>query len=309
MPDAASVAALLGALRQPPNAGERRRSVASTRRMQDDDCVPSEPIRSVQNPLVKELVRLRRRRARVPGAPILIDGRREIDRAAGGGIRLRQIVTDAESPDKAIPIWARRTAASTGADLIEVTGAVFGKIAYGDRGEGVLATADRPAGGLVSLELSKHPLIAVLDTVEKPGNLGACVRSADAAGVDAVLVTDPRLDVFGPNAIRAALGTIFCLPVIETTTGEAVRWLERRGIRVVAATPEAESLYFDVDLTGPTALVLGGEANGLSDAWRAAAAATARLPMRGIGDSLNLSVAAARMFYEALRQRGVQQPR
>lgn len=265
--------------------------------------VPRETITSLQNARVKEWVRLRDRRGRRDDGPILIDGRREISRGAEAGIRLRQIVMcPAMLGDEGVG-WAERTAASAECRLIEVTQPVFEKLAYGERAEGVLATADRPAPTLDGLNRIDRPLIAVVDGIEKPGNLGAIARSADGAGVDAILAIEPRTDIYGPNAIRASMGTVFCVPMIETTSDAAMRWLRDRGVRIVAASPEATTYHTDVDLTGAAAIVLGSEALGLSEPWRRAADATARLPMRGRADSLNVSVTAALFFYEALRQR------
>ena len=146
--------------------------------------------------------------------------------------------------------------------------------------------------------------MAVVEGVEKPGNLGAILRSADAAGVDAVIVADAATDLFNPNTIRASLGTVFRANVVEATSGEAVEWLRGQGLRVVAARPDAESVYSSVDFRGGVAIVLGSEAEGLTGVWSGAGVEAVRLPMCGMADSLNVSTTAAVLFYEALRQRG-----
>jgi TrmH family RNA methyltransferase len=158
---------------------------------------------------------------------------------------------------------------------------------------------------LGDLQLPPDPLLVVVEGVEKPGNVGAILRSADAAGASAVIAADPRTDVFNPNAIRASIGTIFALPVVAATADEARTWLRDRGIGPVAAVVEADTPYTSVDLTGPTAIVLGSEANGLTDAWRGDDVRAVHLPMAGVADSLNVSVATAILLFEAVRQRSV----
>jgi TrmH family RNA methyltransferase len=143
----------------------------------------------------------------------------------------------------------------------------------------------------------------VLEGLEKPGNLGAILRSADAAGVDAIIVADGRTDLYNPNTIRASLGTVFRANIGEATTAETIEWLRDKQIRIIAARPDAQQLYTEIDLRGGAAIVLGCEATGLSDAWRATGTTPVRLPMHGIADSLNVSTTAAVLFYEALRQR------
>jgi TrmH family RNA methyltransferase len=151
--------------------------------------------------------------------------------------------------------------------------------------------------------LPAEPLVAVVEGIEKPGNLGAILRSADAAGLDAVIVADGRTDLFNPNTIRASLGTVFRETVVTAPSADAITWLRERELKVISARPDAESLYSAADFRGGTAIVLGSEAGGLSDTWRRVETHAVRLPMRGLADSLNVSTAAAVLFYEALRQR------
>jgi TrmH family RNA methyltransferase len=156
---------------------------------------------------------------------------------------------------------------------------------------------------LDSLNIGKKPLIIVLESVEKPGNLGAVLRSADAADADAVIVCDPLTDLYNPNLIRASLGAIFTRQVAAATSEEAIAWLRSHHIQILTAQLQDSSLYYDTDMTGPTAIVMGTESSGLTDIWRKAADARIRIPMLGRLDSLNVSVSAAILLFEALRQR------
>lgn len=271
--------------------------------------MPTKTIFSVHNPLVKAASRLRDRRHREAQGKILIDGARELSRALAAGVRLQAVFlcrslcrapstdmgrTCRELVDRLLPGQSQ---------LVEVTPAVFSKLAYGDRAEGVLGVAEMPRAKLAELALPDNPLVAVLEGVEKPGNLGAVLRSADAAGVAAVVSADGRVDLYHPNVIRASLGTIFCLPVCEAPSADVLAWLRNRRMTLYAARSDAAAPYTSANLSGPAALVLGSEATGLSPAWSAPDIQPIRLPMRGAADSLNVSAAAAVLFYEALRQR------
>jgi TrmH family RNA methyltransferase len=167
----------------------------------------------------------------------------------------------------------------------------------------MVAVVRTPPTDLARLAPGEESLVVVVEAVEKPGNLGAILRTADGAGVDAVIAADPRTDLFNPNAIRASLGTVFTRPVAAAPTAEVLAWLADRGIRPVAARVDAERPYTDADLRGPVALVLGSEAEGLREAWDDAGVEPVRIPMHGTADSLNVSVAAAVLLYEAVRQR------
>ncbi|MEX2091598.1 MAG: RNA methyltransferase, partial [Pirellulales bacterium] len=194
---------------------------------------------------------------------------------------------------------------AAGAEILAVTAEVYEKFCFGERDEiGVVVVAETPQRRLSELQLPPAPLVAIVEGVEKPGNLGAILRSADAAGIDAVIVADGASDLFNPNTIRASLGTVFGANVVEATTSEAIDWLRKQKLRAVAARPDAELSYTSIDFRGGVAIVLGCEATGLTDAWRGAEVVPVRLPMCGIADSLNVSTTAAVLFYEALRQRG-----
>ena len=263
----------------------------------------AEFITSPQNPRIKALVKLREGHGGAAAGEMLIDGRREIGRAVESGAAVQELFycrARLHAEDERLIL---QPAAARGARLIEVAERVIEKIVYGQRTEGIVATALRPRTRLADLRLSDRPMIAVVEGVEKPGNLGAILRSADGAGVEALLAVDAVTDVYGPNVIRASVGAIFRVPMVEVPAAEAIGWLLERKLCIVAADPAAERIYTDVDLSGPVAVVLGNEAAGLSSAWRRPDADLARVPMRGLADSLNVSITAALFFYEALRQR------
>ena len=261
------------------------------------------PISSLTNPRVKAAVRLRDRREREATGLTIVDGVRELSRALDAGIEVVEaFVCDAPIRDDDAREVVGRLAGTFG--LTPVTEPVLAKLAFGDRSDGVVAVVRAPSTGLDGLTLGDEPLVVVVEAVEKPGNLGAILRTADGAGVDAVIAADARTDLFNPNAIRASLGTIFALPVATAASGEVLRWLAERKVRIVAARVDAERIYTDTDLHGGIALVLGSEAEGLRSAWDDRRVEPVSIPMRGgVADSLNVSVAAAVLLYEALRQR------
>ncbi len=260
-------------------------------------------ITSRQNPRIKDTVRLRDRRHREKQGRILIDGARELSRAIDAGVRLSEVFVCGPlcTGDDARGVLAMLPAC--GAEILDVTERVFEKLTFGQRAEGVLGVAEMPHLTLDELALPENALVAVLERVEKPGNIGAVLRSADGAGVSALIVADGRTDLYNPNAIRASLGTIFTMPVCSTTSVETLDWLRRHGLSICAARVDGSAAYTQIDYRGPTAIVLGSEAEGLSDAWSGDEITAIRLPMLGQADSLNVSVTAAVLFYEALRQR------
>lgn len=262
-------------------------------------------VTSVKNPRIRATLALREPRERREQGRILIDGAREIHRAVASGVRVVEAFVSIEQVE-ALGGEARAALTaleSTDAQLVEVTPRVLARLAYGDRDEGLVAVAEAPDVTLEHLQPPDAPLLGVIEGVEKPGNLGAILRSADGAGLDGLIVADPGTDPFNPNVIRASLGTVFSVPLAVASTGEVLAWLREREIRIVAARVDASIDYTDVDLAGAVAIALGSEARGLSDAWGELAAASVRVPMLGIADSLNVSATAAVLFYEALRQR------
>jgi TrmH family RNA methyltransferase len=251
---------------------------------------------------VKAAVRLRERREREATGLTILDGAREILRALDAGVRVETafLAPDLLRSPEAHAVAGRLARRET---TVEVNPVVLAKVAFGDRSDGIVAIVDTPRLGLADLTLPADPLVVVVEGVEKPGNLGAILRSADGAGADAVIVADPLTDAFNPNAIRASLGTIFALPVVTATTAEAIAWLRAASIRPVATIVEASVPYTEADLRGPLAIVLGSEAEGLGAAWRIPEVSAVSIPMAGIADSLNVSVAAAVVLFEAVRQR------
>ena len=190
-----------------------------------------------------------------------------------------------------------------GGEIYAVPEALFDKLKYGDRSDGVVATAIRPQRQLDDFDVSPSSFYLVIHAIEKPGNLGAIVRSADGAGAHGVIVVDAITDAFHPNSIRTSMGTVFSVPVAVTTSAVALEWLQRNDIRPVIAHPRAALNFYEADLTGKLAIVLGNEAQGLTDQWNLPNGSSVRLPMNGIADSLNVSVSASIMAYEAYRQR------
>ena len=262
-----------------------------------------EIITSLQNQRVKDAVKLRDRRFRERQQRFLIDGLREIARASSAGIRIEEAFICPQLFSDQRPSEILKLLAEQKTEILTVTTAVFAKLAFGDRTEGIVAIARTPALSLGQIDLSDNPLVGVVEGIEKPGNLGAVLRSADGAGLSALILAGGVTDLYNPNAVRASLGTIFSLPVCSTASDEALRWLVNRKLKIYSARVDAPNLYTEVDFTGPTAIVLGGEAEGLTDAWRSPLVTPVRLPMLGAADSLNVSASAAILFYEALRQR------
>jgi RNA methyltransferase, TrmH family len=267
---------------------------------------PTPPIlTSASNPRIKAALALRDRRERERSGLTLVDGARELRRALDAGVEVVEAFVCEPllaGPDARAALDRLRA----GTAPVHVTNeAAFARLAFGERAEGLLAVIRTPTTALGSLALPPDALVVVLEGVEKPGNVGAVVRSADGAGVAAVVAASPRTDPFNPNAIRASAGTVFTVPLAAAPAIEVRAWLRTAGIRIVAARVDAERLYTEHDLTGRLALVLGAEADGLTDTWIGDDIEAVRLPMLGVADSLNVSVSAAILAYEARRQRGL----
>jgi len=264
--------------------------------------MPIEKITSVQNEGIKRVVRLRDRRDREARGLTVVEGVREVRQALHAGVAIQQIYMCREG-NYHCPEDLLTELTAAGIRIVEASGTVYEKIAYGDRLDGVLALVEQPARALADLKLSATPLVVVMESVEKPGNLGAVLRTCDGAGVDALLVCDERTDLYNPNLVRASLGAVFTVPVVACANREAAEFLTIKGIRSFAAVVQATEHYFEKDLSGPCAIVLGSEQDGLSEFWRLHASDHVRIPMCGELDSLNVSVSAAIMIYEAVRQR------
>ena len=266
-------------------------------------------ISSLQNSRVKRVVKLNDRSQRDAEGLTVVEGVREARRALAAGITPREAfvcpnLLDAEG--RAVAAQLEALAGRRQTEVFTVTTAVFAKLAYRATTGGLLLVIpylDRP---LERLPLGRPPFLVVVDGAEKPGNLGAILRTADAAGVDGLIVTgdaSTRTDLHNPNVVRASLGALFTVPVAAATVAETIAWLRAHQIAILATTPAAARVYTAVDLTGPIAIVMGSEAHGLPPAWLAAAELQARIPMRGAVDSLNLSAATALLLYEVVRQR------
>lgn len=259
---------------------------------------------SPSNPRIKQIAKLRQRSHRDEEGALLVEGYRELKRAVDNGWKPRTLVTcpglwlGKHEPE----LVARCTAA--GAVHLQVAPTVFDKISARDRPDGLVAVGPQLHRTLASLDLPPDALVVVAESIEKPGNLGTILRSADAAGAAAVIVCDRCTDVQNPNVVRASVGTLFSLPVVETSTAEALAFLHERGFRILASTPHAEAFYTDFDLTGPTAVVVGAEQVGLKDDWLDSPDCSAvRIPMLGQCDSLNVASATTILLYEVVRQR------
>lgn len=299
----------------------------------------SETVTSAQNPKIKELLALQEKsRLRRERGLFVVEGRRELGHCIEAGYRVRtifvcrEIIPDTEAEAiirkaEAVlheyhdghrqahgetqetdalqkhPEYTGRKGQSDGLLVIDIPSALYDKIAYRGGTEGIIAEVEWKDLSLDGLHLTGNPLIMVLESVEKPGNLGAVLRSADAAGADAVIICDPLTDLYNPNLIRASIGAVFTTRTVVSTSEETIGWLKSHGIRILTAQLQDSRPYYDTDMTCGTAIVMGTESTGLTDIWRENADAHIRIPMLGRLDSLNVSVSAAILLYEAVRQR------
>lgn len=265
--------------------------------------MPVEIITSLQNPRLKRLVRLRDRRSRDEERAFLVEGFREVRRALEKKVALDELFFSRDWFLGENEAALLSEAEAAGAKLFELSKEAFAKIAYRERPDGILAVAPQWRRELADLSLPASPLILVVEAIEKPGNLGTILRSADAAGCHAVIVCDPVTDLFNPNVIRASTGVLFSVPCFVEESGNVLAWLKGRKIRTVATSPAARDLYTDSDLRGPLAVIMGSEQYGLSEFWLRNADLPVRIPMAGQADSLNVAMAALITLFEAVRQR------
>ncbi len=256
----------------------------------------------------------------------MVEGRRELEHCLEAGFKVRTLFVCPEIfgsiADEGTPLprpsaagpsllsgrgWPEilDTVPSSAEAVIEIPEALYRKVAYRESTEGIIAEVEYKERGLQDLNLPDNPLIMVLEAVEKPGNLGAVLRSADAAGAHAVLICDPLTDLYNPNLIRASIGAVFTVPTVACSSEEAIAFLQSHDIQILTAQLQDSSLYYDIDMRRGTALVMGTESTGLTDVWRRAASAHIRIPMLGRLDSLNVSVSAAILLFEAVRQRQI----
>lgn len=260
-------------------------------------------ISSAQNPRVKQLLSLQQKSSeRRKTGLFVVEGRRELHHCVEAGLRVDSVFCCPEMLERG-SAFAGPSTPPPSSHLFEVSPQVYEKIAWRGGTEGIVATVEARRQTLDDLPERAAPLYVVLESVEKPGNLGAILRTADAAGADAVLVCDPLTDLYNPNLIRSSVGACFTVPCVACSSEECIAWLQRRHVDILTAQLQDSSLYYDTDMRRATALVMGTEATGLSTQWRQAASAHVRIPMLGRLDSLNVSVSAAILLFEAVRQR------
>ena len=258
-------------------------------------------ISSLQNLSVKKLVKLSKARERKAQNLFVIEGARELSLAMAGDYSIeelyvcKELFLNTRYPDVLDTIDEDK--------IIEITTQVFEKVSYRKSSDGLIALAKPKTHTLTDIQLSDNPFVIILESVEKPGNLGAILRSADAAAVDAVIVCDPQTDIYNPNVVRSSVGGLFTVQTAVCTTQEAMEWLNKHAIASYAAELEAAEWYQNVDYSGPTAIVMGTEADGLTNSWLNYATKRIKIPMRGKIDSLNVSVSTAVLTFEAMRQR------
>jgi TrmH family RNA methyltransferase len=275
-----------------------------------------ERITSLQNPRLKQLVKLRDRRPRDEAGLFLIEGYREVKRALEAGVKPVELYFGADWFLGANEPALIEEAGRLGAQVFDLSKEAFAKVSYRDRPDGLLAVAAQwkrtladldamsPGGATPSSRIAPgDPFFLVIEAIEKPGNLGTILRSADAAGINAVIVCDPVTDIFNPNVVRSSTGVLFSMPVVVAGSAEVHAWLRAHAIRAVATTPAAKALYSDVDLRGPLAIVMGSEQYGLSEFWLTESDLLVRIPMAGQADSLNVAMATVITLFEAVRQR------
>ena len=285
-----------------------------------------ETITSAQNRKVKELLTLvEKSKARSAAGLFVVEGQRELGHCldagfipetlficgevmavqnnAVNGAKMGHLTENIEGKDGLDALIAKAEALNPRLGVVQIPAFLYEKVAYRGSTEGIIAEVHSVPRSLEDLRLGERPLVMVLESVEKPGNLGAVLRSADAAGADAVIVCDPLPDIWNPNLIRSSVGAVFSVPVAVCTSADAIAFLKERGIRILTAQLQDSEWYYDTDMTGAAALVMGTESTGLTQAWRDSADAHIKIPMLGRLDSLNVSVSAAVLLYEAVRQR------
>lgn len=285
-----------------------------------------ETIISAQNRKVKELLTLvEKSKARSAAGLFVVEGQRELGHCldagfipetlficgevmavqnnAVNGAKTGHLTENIEGKDGLDALIAKAEALNPRLGVVQIPAFLYEKVAYRGSTEGIIAEVHSVPRSLEDLRLGERPLVMVLESVEKPGNLGAVLRSADAAGADAVIVCDPLTDIWNPNLIRSSVGAVFSVPVAVCTSADAIAFLKKRGIRIFTAQLQDSEWYYDTDMTGATALVMGTESTGLTQAWRDSADAHIKIPMLGRLDSLNVSVSAAVLLYEGVRQR------
>ncbi len=261
---------------------------------------PGTVITSAHNPKVKSLLSLEKPRERRRQQQFIVEGKKEIGLALQAGYKIGNLFY-------CVNIFPETDLKSLNIEdkfLVPVTQEVFDKIAVRENSGGVIAVAEMKTHRLEEIKLGKNPLVLVLESVEKPGNLGAILRTSDAAGVDAVIICDPQTDFYNPNVVRSSLGCIFTKQIAAAPSDETIAWLRKNKISIFCTYLKASRPYHEVDFKIPSAIVMGTEATGLSDSWVKNSDANIIIPMHGKIDSMNVSTAAAVVVFEAVRQRG-----
>jgi TrmH family RNA methyltransferase len=256
-------------------------------------------ITSLQNQRIKDVIKLTNPRERLKRDLFVIEGVRELSMAIEGGYTVCELFICEELLNSA----GKSLVEKSGIAYVTVSVDVFNKMAYRDETQGIIALSRPRHLSLDSIKLSENPLVIVLESLEKPGNLGAILRTAEATGVDAIIVCDKKTDIYNANTIRSSLGTVFTQQIVVCTSKDALNWLYQSEIRVVTTDLNADRFYHEIDLTRPTAIIMGSEADGLTDFWISNADDRIRIPMHGKVDSLNVSVSTAVIVFEAVRQR------
>jgi TrmH family RNA methyltransferase len=257
-------------------------------------------ISSTSNPRIKDILKLSKASERKSRGVFLVEGYREISRAVDSGFSMESLFYCPDLNSSLHVSFVNRVAVR---EKISITREVFEKITYRDATDGLAAIFRSRHEVLNDLPIKENALYVVVETVEKPGNLGAILRTADAAGVDAVIVCDNQTDIYNPNVVRSSIGCLFTNRVIQADSKETIQFLAARKVKIYAAALQKSNYYYSANFKCPSAIVLGSEAHGLSDIWRASADAVLRIPMQGVADSLNVSVSAAILLFEAVRQR------
>jgi len=260
-------------------------------------------ITSTANPLIKEAKKLWERRYREKTKLFLIEGYRELSYALKRKYPLRTLLICPELFLGVNEPALIQDALQKGAQIVECSEVIFRSFSYRDRPDGLLAIAHQAPLLLKDLPRTSNPFFVIAEAIEKPGNLGTILRSSDAVGVDGVVVCDRCTDIYNPNVVRASVGTLFTVPVVEAKGDEVMQWLREQGIQIVAATPSAKKLFTEVDLTQKVAIIVGTEQVGLSSKWLDEADLQVKIPMQGTADSLNVATATTLLLYEVLRQR------
>ncbi len=265
--------------------------------------MPRTRITSFHNPHLKEVQRLRESKSRKSTGLSLVEGLREVSLAKKAGVSFKKLFICPEIIKSYQEEGLVEGFEAEGISIVEISKEIFAKISFGDRMEGMLAVCQPPILRLEDLKLKKNSLLVIVEGVEKPGNLGAILRTCDGAGVDGLLVCDGQTDLYNPNVIRASIGTVFSLPTVQTTNEAALKFFKDRKVKMCATTPQTEKFYTQVNFRIPIAIVLGSEEKGLSEFWLKNADMKVKIPLRGIADSLNVSTTAGIIIYEVLRQR------